>query len=276
MHGGSLANAGNYAGTLAIQTDAAYTGALDLGGVDAACITQVQIGAPGTELHNLKSGTTLTLSGQDGVDGYHNSIMVGNSSAWMGNDTAIPAGKSALIEFQDGEEKGKIHFTEGSKFFLDFSKDGELVGKLDEGQVEVNIQVYFTNGELTFGSEDVKSGDVKDYFALGAGWGLQVKEYTMTPDGGLLTITGDMSNVAVLDGEESKMDDLKDKEAVVVIDDTTLDSTSGGKLEHLTGDGDLTITGAGEVTLENNRDEFGLGETTFRGKLTTDSGINLH
>ncbi len=277
MHGGSLENAGSYAGTLAIQTSDKYTGALDLGGVDATCIKSIRLAGKDTYLTGLKSGTTLTLNGQKEEDGYDNSIMVGISSAWVVTDTTtditvIPDGKRALIEFQDGE--GTINFTEGSKFSLDFS--GKLVDKLVEGHAGVSFQVYFTNGELTFGSEGVKSGDVKDYFALGAGWGLQVEEYTVTPDGGVLTITGDMSNVAVLNGGEPKMNELKDKEAVIVTGDTTLASTEGGTLRHLTGEGDLTITGSGEVNLENEKDEFDLGDSKLTGKLTTDPDINLH
>ena len=161
-------------------------------------------------------------------------------------------------------------FQDGSKFFLNFG--GDLLDEVLKEPGKVSIQVYFTNGELSF-----SSGDVREHFTLGAGWGLQAEGYEMTEEGGVLTITGE-TNIGQLDGEDDpSLEDLSKNEAVIVTDDTTLESTEeGGTLKHLTGEGDLTITGEGKVELENDPDEFGFGDSELTGNLTTDPDIDLH
>ncbi len=289
-----------------IQTDKDYHGTVDLGGLDASKISPeftfkhyqewdeergefvkrdtrngFRIGGANTRITGLKAGSTLTLRNVG-----TNSITVGTGSAYLttGGGEA-PEGYAALIEFEDND--GTVELGSGAEITLNF--DGKFVDGIFSGAEDgkVQIEVWFTNGSLTLGEGD---GVPNDFFKIGDGWGLYAATVT-GPEGetpGKLLITGDISNVWAstqkLQPNESgaysgDLDDGVSKATKVVIDgDTELKSTTGGTLEQLEGDHNLHITGEGEVNLDNTPSAFPTGtpDSTFKGLLTADKGVNLH
>ena len=286
LHDGNL-GAGFTGNKVAIDTAEGFTGTIDLGGLDGGKVDKLKINEAGTRVTGLQTGTTLILTeNQEG--GYDNFIMVGTDSAYLktGSERA-PEGYGALIEFKD--ESGTVKLKSGTQITLDFS--GKLVGDVLKGveNGEVQIEVWFTSGSLTFG----EGGEDPDkFFKIGDGWGLYDTTVTTSEDEatGKLLITGNIYNVWASMKQLTKKDEsgalvgdlssVKESFTKVVIDaDTKLDSTAdGGRLEQLEGDCNLHITGSGEVNLDNSEVTVFPTETldsTLKGTLTTDKNVNL-
>ena len=214
LNNGDTGGAAVFRKGVIIYTDENYNGVVDLGGLDASKVTQeftrkvwnerqlqyqdeilrgFRVGAAGTRITGFQEGTILTLKGSK-EEGYDNIITIGSGSAALtkGGTSSDSGEKKNIIEFQG--EGGTIQLADGCKVTLNFGED-EFLGELS-GKENIEIQVYLTNAELS--ADD----DVMKHFELGAGWGLSVKSYTVTKEGGILTLTGNTTGVTNLNGTQ--------------------------------------------------------------------------
>ncbi len=281
MHGGSLANAGNYAGKLAIQTSDTYTGALDLGGVDAARITSIQLAGKDTYLTGLKEGSTLTLHTGDSFKATEQNVWVDGKGGPEGKQAFFQFGTAGAGEVGAGSV---VDVESGAIITLDFvgKQIAEAVG--EDGGITLNVWV--TNGQLGGG----KTGEAavtwaKEHFVIGTGWGLDVESYDAAQ--GMLVLKG-QSNIwdAAVDGTEDAVGHVSvdakklsqfDK---VVIDERTTMTAEGpdGVVRQLEGSKDLEIQGSGTVAFENKHEESAFvptGDTTLHGNVVAGDEVDL-
>ena len=286
MHGGSLANAGNYAGSLAIRTGDTYTGALDLGGINAARITSIQLAGKATYLTGLKEGSTLTLHAGD-------SFKVTEQNVWVdGKDT--PEGKQAFFQFgtAGAGEVGTdsvVDVESGARITLNFV--GQQIAEAVGEDGSTTLKVWITNGQLG-GRKTENAGKTwaEEHFEIGTGWGLNVESYDA--DLGLLVLKGE-SNIwdAKANGEqvnghaEANASEFDSAEKVIIDENTVVTVDQDATIHQLDGEGaySLKLENDGEedktITLHNHGSSSSAlgstGDTVFGGDILAGDGVNL-
>ncbi len=263
--------------TVTIDIASTWNEAVTLNGLDAKYIisneeTGFKIKGAGATLQGLLAGSTLTLSGAD------NTLTVSSKSSGKG-EGSTKEGKTPLIGFAEGEEKGTVQFKDAdTQVTLNFDDDNlkTLAKAAEENQEEVSFEVWITNGTL----KDYEGGsDIAGHFMVGTGWGLKVEPEPTVSDAqdGRLMITGNIANVAFTD-KEGTLSEAEKADKVVVMDDTTLTvDEPEGTIKQLEGakDKNLTLEGKGTVSLENQHTAATNGDTTFKGDIITENGVDL-
>ncbi len=259
MKGGKLENAENYAGTLTIQTDNAYTGDLELGGVDAARITDVQTKGE-VRLTQLKEESTLTLHGDHSMR-----VAVGNTD--YGEQEA-----QALIEFNGAG--GHVALEGNMTLLLDLS--AEVLAGLRKQE---DFELLFTNGDLVMADGKDPLTWVQEHFIF-----REVLEKlgfaVESVEGGSLIISGSTEDLYIVGEDGSVVDrafQLGRYKGVIVDEDLALDlnvqenaveNSVLKNVESLGEQADLNIkkSGAGDITVELHNDED--TDTELGGNLT--------
>ncbi len=263
--------------TVTIDIASTWNEAVGLNGLDAKYIisneeTGLKIKGAGATLQGLLAGSTLTLGGKD------NTLTVSSKSSGKG-EGSTKEGKTPLIGFAEGEEKGTVQFKDAdTQVTLNFDDDNlkTLAKAAEENQEEVSFEVWITNGTL----KDYEGGsDIAGHFMVGTGWGLKVEPEPTVSDAqdGRLMITGNIANVAFTD-KEGTLSEAEKADKVVVMDDTTLTvDEPEGTIKQLEGakDKNLTLEGKGTVSLENQHTAATNGDTTFKGDIITENGVDL-
>ena len=259
MKGGRLENAGNYTGSLTIQTDDAYTGDLELGGVDAALITDVQTKGE-VRLTRLKEGSTLTLHGDHSMRVAVNNTNYGEQEA------------QELIEFNG--TGGCVALEDNMTLLLDLSAD-VLAGLRRQG----NFELLFTNGNFVIPGEKDALTWVQEHFTFREelkNLGFVVESV----EGGAFIISGSTEDVYIV-GEDGGVVHsallLGRYKGVIVDEDLTLDldvqedAAENSVLRNVDSLGkqtDLNVekSGEGRITVELHNDED--TDTELGGDLT--------
>ncbi len=259
--------------SVSIDIASTWNEAVGLNGLDAKYIKEgLKIKGAGATLQGLLAGSTLTLSGED------NTLTVSSKSSGKG-EGSTKEGKTPLIGFAEGEEKGTVQFKDAdTQVTLNFDDDNlkTLAKAAEENQEEVSFEVWITNGTL----KDYEGGsDIAGHFMVGTGWGLKVEPEPTVSDAqdGRLMITGNIANVAFTD-KEGTLSEAEKADKVVVMDDTTLTvDEPEGTIKQLEGakDKNLTLEGKGTVSLENQHTAATNGDTTFKGDIITENGVDL-
>ncbi|MCH5284818.1 MAG: hypothetical protein J1E42_04380, partial [Akkermansiaceae bacterium] len=249
MNGGSLKNAGSYKGSVSIDIKSGYKGGdIKLGGVDASTITSVKIKEGGVSLSELKAGTTLTLTGSD------NLLTVGS-----GNTDLDGTSGTALIQFVDGD--GYICFNKDGSITLVLDLTGAILKNLESQE---NFTIHLSNGKITDWTEEnfVFSGLLEEL-------GFYVEK---VENGDLIVRSGELGDnlfrASEVDGrldDVDKQESLKDKDAVVMDEDLTIEVGEGFD------DDELTLNNV--VTWVDDESKTDLDITNKSGE---DLDVNLH
>ena len=272
IQSGSLANAGNYAGTDANRVHvnaAANSGKIALGGLDASKLGTVATTTAGTQLTGLKQGSVWTVSG------------TGNNLALSAdNISGDPfAGADALIQFDGtGGNLGSISFGDGSTLTLDLTSVMEAM-KTAGG----NLEILLTNGGFTQSLDVLKSHITASPLFAALGFGV------VDVNGGNIVLSGDTSLVYVssVDGSGSAEDPVTNQslnfyQAVIVDKDLYVQSDGSMVIKNLTapgtdpgqtGTGNLIVTNTadnkGSIELQNSLVHEGTGvDTSFAGNIS--------
>ncbi len=268
MKGGKLEDAGAFEGELSIETATEYTEALELGGVDAACITKVVTGSSQTELHDLKSGSKLTF--RDG----ESKMVVGVEHVYREGQEA-----SSMVQFRGGN--GQIAFEEGGTLQLHLNSE---VLKGIEGQLEI----LFTNGSFSgkpVGQEKLEAW-LQAHFGLKAGIdGIKV---LLLDDvhGGRLVLTGSTDGIWITsrNGQSVDVADLLNRYSAVFADEdltltlpTTPEETPTivNQLQNKSGEGDFIVRTEAKATANHTvqlhnahtNEHQNNGDTDFYGDI---------
>lgn len=271
LHGGNLAEASGFIGSLAVDTDSAYSQAVDLGGVGADRISLIATRTTSAVINNVGAGT-LTFAGQG------HTMLVGTETSSSTSD-----GKHSLINFSNGDF-GRIAFEDDATITLNFSANVLKEAKQNNSH---SIEVWLTNGVLAGlpGSEDEVNRWLSSHFVVGSGllgdsaddqYGWQGAQ------GGKITlhINTDGIWISSLDGDVTTDArwELFDKNKIVIVDQDMLISHAASDIHinQLSSGGDhagnLTIETLVEsttVTLNNHESVAGSGngDTVFNGNI---------
>ena len=272
IQSGSLANAGNYAGTDTHRVHvnaAANSGKIALGGLDASKLGTVATTTAGTQLTGLKQGSVWTVSG------------TGNKLALSAdNISGDPfAGADALIQFDGtGGNLGSISFGDGSTLTLDLTSVMEAM-KTAGG----NLEILLTNGGFTQSLDVLKSHITASPLFAALGFGV------VDVNGGNIVLSGDTSLVYVssVDGSGTAEDPVTNQslnfyQAVIVDKDLYVQSDGSMVIKNLTapgtdpgqtGTGNLIVTNTadnkGSIELQNSLVHEGTGvDTSFAGNIS--------
>ena len=272
IQSGSLANAGNYAGTDANRVHvnaAANSGEIALGGLDASKLGTVATTTAGTQLTGLKQGSVWTVSG------------TGNNLALSAdNISGDPfAGADALIQFdRTGGNLGSISFGDGSTLTLDLTSVMENM-KMAGGE----LKILLTNGGFTQSLDVLKSHITASPLFAALGFGV------VAVNGGNIVLSGDttLGYVSSVDGSGSAEDPVTNQflnfyQAVIVNEDLYVQSDGSMVIKNLTapgtdpgqtGTGNLIVTNTadnkGSIELQNSLVHEGTGvDTSFAGNIS--------
>ena len=272
IQSGSLANAGNYAGTAAnkVHVNAvAGSGNIALGGLDAAGLGTVVTATAGTQLTGLKQGSTWTVTGTG------SSLAVG-----AGNISGDPfTGTDSLIQFEGaGDNLGSISFGDGSTLTLDLTSVMDAM-KTAGG----NLEILLTNGGFAQDLETLKGHIAANPLFAALGFGI------VDVNGGSIVLSGDTDLVYVssVDGTGSADNPVTNQslnfyQAVIVDQDLYVQSDGSMVIKNLTapgtnpgqtGTGNLIVTNTadnkGSIELQNNLFHEGTGvDTVFAGNIS--------
>ena len=272
IQSGSLANAGNYAGTAAnkVHVNAvAGSGNIALGGLDAAGLGTVVTATAGTQLTGLKQGSTWTVTGTG------SSLAVGAE-----NISGDPfTGTDSLIQFEGaGDNLGSISFGDGSTLTLDLTSVMDAM-KTAGG----NLEILLTNGGFAQDLETLKGHIAANPLFAALGFGI------VDVNGGSIVLSGDTDLVYVssVDGTGSADNPVTNQslnfyQAVIVDQDLYVQSDGSMVIKNLTapgtnpgqtGTGNLIVTNTadnkGSIELQNNLFHEGTGvDTVFAGNIS--------
>lgn len=261
LHGGNLESASKFSGSVAVDTDASYNKAIDLGGVGAAQISSIATRSTSAVISNVGSGT-LKFTGTD------NTMLVGTQTSSSTTD-----GKQYLICFADG---GSIAFDDDASITLNFSADVLIEAKKANNHA---VTIWFTNGSLA--KTGTETEWLTKHFVVGNGLlepGTDGEYGWQSADGGKLTLHINMDGIwiASADGVEitsDKWESFKNNKMVIVDKDLTVHHQGGEvTINQLMSSGsdlvNLTIeasAASSKVTLMNA--EAIAGDTVFNGNI---------
>ena len=270
MQGGRLVGGANFYGEVEISALDTF----DMGGLDASRIKKLELKSAGATLKNLKEGSTLNADAM--AVNSTTIIMVGSKSSKLvtgeSSGDVLPDGKEWLIGFQGNG--GNVQLGK-KEIKLDFDARDGLLSELLDDEGDVSFEVFFSNAQL-MGMEEGEN--LSKYFSVGAGWGVDVKNVTITNEGCVLTLSGNISKSVWVASKQEPAESYRgysvEKFDRVVIDkDTTIEFPS--TIKQLCGSGNLHLTGNGSAELENRSDAFHHGDTTFYGDITVAEEGNL-
>lgn len=252
MAGGNLKGVDQFKGEVYIKSAPAFTGNIDLGGLDAARIAQVQTGAG------------VTLSGLNGTLTLHEGDFL---TVGAGNITGN-AGSAPIILFDSAD--GII------------ALDGLATLGFDAGSMQLvrdennfaTFEIWITNG--TINPED------RNKFIYETNLDVWFKEdMTASVQEGKIILSGTLGEAwfaseHVEDDEEAGSKPITSAEfdhdytKVVVDKDTHLTLEKNVTLNYLEGSSDLTIDGVGMVQLQNTA-----ASSSYKGQITAGEDVLL-
>lgn len=263
LAGGNLANAGQFDGSIVIDTATDYASSVSVGGAAVARISSIRTRSADTLITNVGNGT-LTISGAD------NSMVVG-----VNTSTAKTQGTGVLISFANTADSNQVTFDGNGKLTLYFST--ELILEAAQGELEgKKMSIHLTDGTI-----NLNSLAAENVFIFGTGIAEGVEGLSV--DNGNVTFKIDLNHIWIASQDHDVttaqgVENISKDYMVVVDEDMTIRLPAGTTeltLHQLTGDnstpGNLSIIAdaAQTINLENkNSGGESNGNTVFNGNIT--------
>ena len=250
LRGGSLQNASNFGGSLSLETAQATT---KLGGMDAQHLSQIVLMGSGSQITELKEGSTLTF--RDAT----NTVLV--SSANTGDNAR------AIVVFDGGN--GTVAFGDSGKLVVNF--ETSLLSDILDEEGNIDVTFLFTNGSFT-------DEDLSDRIVLGSGLESEKSTGSKTAKDGQVMLHVNTEGVwfASRHPGETNLKEFIDHHKVILDADMHIDTSSGDvtvrQLSAVAKETPtLTVTGNGThaLILENESSIGGVdnGATIVNGNI---------